>query len=328
MRFGLLPAFRRRRWLASTLSLTALSATPALQAAGLLDKLFKGKDPAMSIETDEFDWEISTCKYSLDIELRGNSRVDTLSYGNRFIDASGKDVGRFFTGFGAPWGGGDGPMGGDRRRARLPKTLELSYYDYIEGVLYQLQAPLPIEHIHARFSERTVTRGEPYGKVVQKYNDIRIGVGPQGHIMVWLASVSGNQVELATYQATPVKDFDPAEYNRKLPGGSFYLNADRFRELSFDTNRLSPQTQERIRAGWRADPRYYFETLRLKYPWRFKLTGAVSQVTELGGWYANGEAQAIGAWKWRATARRWSSVQFLTPVSSGTWTSKASATIC
>ncbi|MFG6449823.1 DUF2931 family protein [Roseateles sp. BYS180W] len=286
----------RRRWLA-ILGITTLGTTPALQAAGLLDKLFKSKDPAMSIETDEFIWNISACKYSLDIELRGNSRVSTLMYGNRMMDASGKDVARFYTGFGAPWGGGSTPMGGDIGRARLPKTLELSYYDYIEGVLYQLQAPLPIERIHARFSEQTVSHTKPYGQVVQKYDNIRIGVGPQGHIMVWLASVSGNQVELATYQATPVKGFDPAEYNRKLPGGSFYLTEDRFEELFDPVNRLSKPTQERIRGGWRADPRYYFETLRLKYPWRFKLTGAVSQLVELAGRYANFEGQAIGAWE-------------------------------
>src|SRR5450830_1450418 len=90
-------------------------------------------------ETAFMKWDITFCKYSIDIDPRANSRLETMWADNWLKDAQGDTVARFFSGFGATWGAGSSDMGGTNPKgSRLPKTIHLSYYDYQEDRFYRL----------------------------------------------------------------------------------------------------------------------------------------------------------------------------------------------
>lgn len=252
---------------------------------------------AMNYETETFKWELSVCRYGIDIDPRAYIPVKTLATGNWLKDAQGNVVALFYSPFGAAWGNGASPMGGPSDNgARLPKTLQLMYYDFLEDRFYQLNAELPQQRMYELFQQKTVSKVLAYGKVKPRFYDLRIGVAPQGHIMLWAAG-EVDQVELATYQAEQVmKDQTPQNYNATLPGGrSFTLDENRDRALA--SGRAKPETVARIKAGWRADPNWYMRDIRVKYPWRFRLSGAAASMVELESYELNGEKQSVGAWE-------------------------------
>jgi hypothetical protein len=186
-------------------------------------------------------------------------------------------------------------MGGpDRDGARLPKTLRLSYYDTLEDRFYQLDAELPLRRLFELFIEapKIVAKKATYGKVRPRYEDLRIGIAPDGHVMLWVWGL-GSQVELATYRARMLEGMTAQSYNASRPPASFALDEDRWLGL----DRMKPATVERVKAGWRPDPMWYMRHIRVKFPWRHVLTGNVSRVTELESYQGNAEAENIGQWE-------------------------------
>lgn len=246
-------------------------------------------------ETAEMKWRITFCSYGIDIAPREQTTVKTLTGNNWMKDADGKTVALFYTGFGAAWGAGGTSMGGpDRDGARLPKTLRLSYYDSLEDRFYQLDAELPLRRLFELFVEapKIIDKDVNYGKVRPRYDNFRIGIAPDGHVMLWAAGL-GSQVELATYRARVLEGMTAQSYNASRPPASFALAEDRWLGLG----RMTPPTHERIKAGWRPDPMWYMRHIRVKFPWRHVLTGNVSRVTELESYQGNAEAENIGQWE-------------------------------
>lgn len=248
-------------------------------------------------ETATMKWDVSFCSYGIDIEPRGQGDVTTLWTDNWMKDAEGQLVAKFYTGFGAAWGAGSMGMGGTSAKAsRLPKTMRLKYYDYLEDRFYQLDAELPLRRIHDLFfrAPRIIDKDVNYGTVRPRYDDVRIGIAPNGHVMLWAAGV-GNQVELAQYRADVLTGITRKSYNASLPGGTFTLTESEDRRLMLD--RLKPETIARIDAGWRPDAMWYMRHIRVKFPWRHAMTGNVSRITELESYQGNAEAESVGVWE-------------------------------
>ncbi|MFY8042042.1 MAG: DUF2931 family protein, partial [Rhodoferax sp.] len=284
-------AQHRRSWLKAV----ALLAAPALGAsaqAQILKGLFMRNSTP---ETAVMKWTLSFCRYGIDIAPRESGTVKTLTGNNWLQDADGRMVAQFYTGFGAAWGSGGTSMGGPSDKgARLPKTLRLSYYDQLEDRFYQLNAELPLRRLFELFIEAPpiVAKNVTYGVVRPRYEDLRIGIAPNGHVMLWVWGL-GSQVELASYRASVLEGMSVKSYNASLPGGTFTLTEDRWIGLG----RMSAATHERIKAGWRPDPMWYMRHIRVKFPWRHVLTGNVSRVTELTSYQGNAEAENVGQWE-------------------------------
>ncbi len=285
-----------RRHLLIALGLGGLRATSAAQTGPLMQVGQALKGNAMNAyATDVMKWDVSFCSYGIDIDSKGQSDLETLRSDNWFKDAEGNLVAKFFSGFGAAWGAGASGMGGPNGKgSRLPKTFRLTYYDFLEDKFYQLDGDLPQQRIHALFQHKIVDKDVNYGKVRARFDDLRLGVAPLGHVMLWAAGV-GNQVELQTYRAVELPGMTRASYNASLPGGTFTLMADRWKALA--GGRLKADTLERIKAGWVPDPGWYMRAIRVKFPWRHRLTGNVTQMTELESYQGNAEAQSVGAWE-------------------------------
>ncbi len=246
-----------------------------------------------SPQTALFKWDVNFCKYGIDIDPRAGARVSTLSSDNIMWDSEGLEVARFYSGMGASWGLGSVPMGGpDRNGAKLPQRLLFSYYDYLEDRFYQLKTDLPLQRLYELFSLPGVSR-DNY-KARPKFQSLCVGVAPLGNIMIWAAGYTDNQIELGTYRAEVLEGMTPKKYNAE--GNRFFpLREDRWQELS--GGRAKPETIERIKAGWVPDPSYYMRRIRVKFPWRFKLTGDVSRVTDVLSYEANTESTAYGTWE-------------------------------
>ena len=187
-------------------------------------------------ETEEFTWDIGTSHYYLD---KGATQMVTLERDNWMKDAQGNVVANWF-GAGNVWGKGGGPMGGDPRKSRLPKTLRISYYDFQENRFYQLDAELPQKKIYELFKQKTVSIDSKYGSVMPLFNGLLIGVAPQGHVVIWVRSGSGrDQVELATFKAQIIQGMTIERYNTMGNHGAngtraFPISADRWKILSPD----------------------------------------------------------------------------------------------
>lgn len=283
----------RRRWLAQIGALGAgITAWPA--HAQFFKRLFMNNNTP---ETATMKWDVSFCSYGIDIEPRGQGDVTTLTGDNWMKDAGGQLVAQFYTGFGAAWGAGTMGMGGTSNKASLlPKTMRLKYYDYLEDRFYQLDAELPLHRIHDLFfrAPRIIDKDVNYGTVRPRYDDVRIGIAPDGHVMLWAAGL-GSQVELAQYRAVVLHGITRKSYNASLPGGTFTLTESEDRRLMLD--RLKPETIVRIDAGWRPDAMWYMRHIRVKFPWRHVMTGNVSRVTELESYQGNAEAETVGQWE-------------------------------
>lgn len=281
----------RRDWLSRAAGLGLMATGTAAQAQSLKGLFMRNNTP----ETAFTKWTVTFCRYGIDIAPRESGNVTTLTGNNWLKDADGNTVAQFYTGFGAAWGAGSRGMGGTPDKgARLPKTLRLSYYDYLEDRFYRLDAELPLKRLFELFMEapKIVARELTYGQVVPRYNDLRIGVAPDGHVMLWVWGV-GSQIELAQYRAEVMEGITRQSYNASLPGGTFTLAEDRWIGLG----RMKPATHERIKAGWRPDPMWYMRHIRVKFPWRHVLTGNVSRVTELESYQGNAEAENVGQWE-------------------------------
>lgn len=288
-------AMNRRRLLAA-LGLSGLGASTSAQTGWLaqVGQALKGK-PMNAYATEVMKWEVSFCSYGLDIDPKAQGDLETLWSDNWFKDAEGNVVVKFFTGFGAAWGAGASGMGGSNPKgSRLPKTFRLTYYDFLEDRFYQLDGDLPQQRIYELFQRKIVDKDVNYGKVRGRFDDLRLGVAPRGNVMLWAAGL-GNQVELQAYRAHELQGMTRASYNASLPGGTFTLMEDRWKALA--GGRLQADTLDRIKAGWVPDPAWYMRTIRVKYPWRHRLTGNVSQMTELESYQGNAESQTVGAWE-------------------------------
>ena len=243
-----------------------------------------------------FKWDVTFCRYGIDIDTKAQGSVKTLWNDNWLKDADGNEIASFYTGFGAAWGSGSSGMGGPNPKgSRLPKTMRLTYYDFLEDRFYQLDAELPLHRLYDLFSQRTVDKTLKYGEVRPRFDDLRIGVATQGHVMVWAAGVA-NLIELQTYQARELKGLTRKSYNASLPGGTFTLMEDRDLAL-FKGGRMQPETIKRIQEGWVPSPTWYMRTARVTYPWRHRLTGNVLQVTEIESYQGNPGAQSVGYWE-------------------------------
>jgi hypothetical protein len=219
------------------------------------------KDAAMqAYETEEFTWDIGTSHYYLD---KGATQMVTLERENWMKDAQGNVVANWF-GAGNVWGIGGGPMGGDPRTARLPKTMRISYYDYQEDRFYQLDAELPQKKLFELFKQKTVSIDTKYGSVKPMFNGLLIGVAPQGNVVVWArARGARDQVELATYKAHAMQDMTIERYNSTGTygpngGRAFPISTDRWGILS-DATALTPATVERLKSGWLPSADYYLQ---------------------------------------------------------------------
>lgn len=277
------------------LVLHALAALVLAPKAALSFSLF-GASRMNSPETDAFKWDVDFCSYGIDINPRANGLVETLADDNWLRDAQGNTVALFFTGFGAAWGSGASPMGGPPfdENTRLPLSLRLSYYDYVEDRFYQLNVTLPLKKIHALFVQQTMNKREERQEA--RFETLRIGVAPQGYIMIWATGLAaGDQVELMTDRATVIPGMTMQTYLKSLGQTGFKLDPNRFRALS--DARFTQEDIARIKAGWRADPIYYMRTIRVKYPWRYRLTGQARTMVELESYEGNSEAQSVGAWE-------------------------------
>ena len=285
-----------RRRLLAVLGLGGMSATGSAHAGWLEQLIQPLKGTNMNaFATEVMKWEVSFCSYGLDIDPKGQSDLETLWHDNWFKDADGNVVAKFFSGFGAAWGAGASGMGGTNDKgSRLPKTFRMSYYDFLEDKFYRVDGDLPQQRIYELFKRKIIDKTVSYGKVRGRFDDLRLGVAPLGNVMLWAAGLN-DQVELQTYRAQELPGLTRASYNASLPGGTFTLMEDRWKALA--GGRLKPETLELIKAGWVPDPTWYMRTIRVKYPWRHRLTGNVSQVTELESYQGNAEAQSVGAWE-------------------------------
>lgn len=239
-------------------------------------------------ETEEFTWRLVTSHYYLD---SGATQVVTIERQNWMKDAQGNVVVQWL-GAGNVWGKGSTPMGGDERRARLPKTLHTTYYDYQEDRFYQLDAELPLQKIHALFKESVVSVSLDYGKVIPKFDTFKIGIAPQGHVVLWIGGRGGDdQIELGVYEAQIMRDMTVAGYNATQP--ELPLKADRWTKLSYSTS-LKPETVAKLKTGWMPELDYYLKQ-RTKYPWRYRMSGNAHllEFTETQG---NQEHFYVGPW--------------------------------
>jgi len=251
------------------------------------------KETAMpAYETEEFIWGLRTSHYYLD---SGSTYLENIERQNWMKDAQGKVVAQWF-GAGNVWGKGGGPMGGDERRARLPKTLRTTYYDYQEDRFYQLDAELPLQKLYALFKETVVSAGMSYGKVVPKFDTFMIGIAPQGHVVVWIGGRGGDdQIELGVYKAQISRNMTVDGYNATKP--AVPLTANRWDEMSdLGTYRtgLKPETVAKLKTGWMPELAYYLKQ-RTKYPWRYRMSGNAHLLEIMEG-QGNQEHFYVGPW--------------------------------
>ena len=246
-------------------------------------------------ETEEFTWGLSTSHYYLD---KGATQMVTLERENWMKDAQGNVVANWF-GAGNVWGLGGGPMGGEPRKSRLPKTIRISYYDYQEDRFFQLDAELPQKKIFELFKQRTVDRSRQVGDAIPRYDRFLIGIAPQGHVVLWVrAAGAKDQVELATYKAQVLQGMTIDRYNGTgtygpNEGRAFPISTDRWGKLSSTTS-LKPATVEKLKSGWLPPVDYYLQQ-RIKYPWRYQMSGngRLLEFTETQG---NQEHFYVGPW--------------------------------
>ena len=239
-------------------------------------------------ETEEFTWGLYTSHYYLDA---GNTESPTLERQNWMKDAQGNVVMQWY-GEGTAWGKGSPPMGGDKRRARLPKTLRVTYYDYQEDRFYQLDAELSLPLLYDLFKQKVVSPDLGLGTVVPRFDNFKIGIAPQGHVVLWLGGRAGaDQVELAVFKAKPLRDMTVERYNASKP--AFPLKTDRWKKISYETS-LRPETVAKLKSGWMPDASYYLKQ-RVKYPWRYRMSGN-ARLVELQESQGNQEHFYVGAW--------------------------------
>jgi len=250
----------------------------------------------MNMDTQTFKWEVDTCAYGFELDPRAYAPMKTLMRDNSLYDAQGREIAGFYSPFGAAWGRGSDLMGGPSKEkgAPLPKRLKLTYYDYLYNRFYQLDTELPLARLHALFSQKSVDKDNNYGQVRPRFEILRVGVAPDGYVMLWASGYTDSQVELGSYRAKELTGITPKSYNESLDRG-FKLIEDQFEGLR--DGRVKAEAWARIQAGWRPDPMHYMRDIRVKYPWKYKLTGAAARIVELISAQGDQQSEGVGAWE-------------------------------
>ncbi len=254
----------------------------------------KKEVPMSTIQTETFTWSTNVSNYNVDM---GDVDIHTLLPENWFKDAQGKVV-REFYGSGGMWGVGGPGIGGEERTTTLPKTLHMSYYDYIEDQFYVLDAELDQRRIYELFKQKSLNldyRGKEH--IAARYNALVIGVAPQGNIMVWVGEAYGReQVELASYRATLRSDITVAAYNARNP--TFKIHTPR---LDYLSKSLKPETVAKITSGLRPNANYYMRRQRIMYPWRYSMSGN-AKLVEYNDRLGNTERSTV--WPYELAAKQ------------------------
>jgi hypothetical protein len=252
--------------------------------------------PMSAIQTEIFKWSINVSNYNVDA---GSVKIVTLAApDNWFKDASGKEVTRWF-GAGGMWGVGGTPMGGNNIKSALPKTFGLAYYDYIENKFYELVGELEQRKIYELFKQQTVDNDNHLGAIIPRYKKLILGIAPQGHIMVWVSSENGaDQVELASYRATERKGVTVASYNASQSSDFFHIRTDYWaKDIEHGgIRKLKAETTAKIKAGWLPSADYYLRKQRIKYPWRYSMSGN-ARLVEFSERLGNTERNTVYPWE-------------------------------
>jgi|GEM_PF-2688880 len=251
-----------------------------------------GKSDMPAYETAQITWTLFSGHYTIG---KKGTMVETLVRTCYFTDAQGQPI-RSFYASGNGWAAGVIPMGGDEITTPIPKTLHMQYYDYQEDRFYQLKAELPMEKIYKLFQQKMVDFDRHLGQIVPRYNKIKVGIAPQGYVMVWAGS-DMDQVELGQYWASHQPQMTAQRYNQESKP-PIPINPDRWEALSdYGTFRtvLDQETFEKLKGGWLPDNQYYRQQ-RVKYPWRYRLSGN-GRLVDLSESRGNVEAEYIAPWQ-------------------------------
>ncbi len=279
-----------RIWFTLTALLITLSGC-ATQVIAATDDTHSQRTPSMNVmETTKFKWGLITGHYNADM---GITPINTHERECWMKDAQGNVVMRWL-GTGSKWGAGSAPMGGNAKLAPLPKTLRLTYYDYLEDRFYQLNTELPIAKLYALFQLKTIDLDWAKGEITPRYEDFSIGIAPQGYVVLWLGGDNANeQIEIGTYQAQVMQGYTAERHNREVkPGFPIEMGANRQAMLAAY---MKPETLEKLKKGWLPDNLYY-KKQRTKYPWRFAMTGN-AQLLEFSERYGNQEGTYVHPWQ-------------------------------
>lgn len=236
-------------------------------------------------QTEKFEWGVANSTYHA---LGPKGSIEPYHHENWMKDAQGNFVAGWMLD-GSAWGmGTDAIPGGSAAVNRLPKTVRLTYYDYADGHFYRLDAELPQQKIYELFKQKTLTHYSIETR--PRYYDIKYGIGPKGFIVLWLSGI--DQIEVATFQAQVMPDMTIEKYNQaqeemsnKLLERSEWFN---YRKLDKD---IDEAMLAKLQSGWTPSADYY-KTLRIKYPWRFEMTGN-ARMSEYEGYFANKEHRTV-----------------------------------
>jgi len=279
-----------KTWLTLTALFIALSGC-SRQVIAATGNAQAQRTPSMNVmETTPFKWGLYMSHYNAD---KGTTVLETHERECWMKDAQGNIVMRWL-GAGSNWDGGSGPMGGDAKLANLPRTLRLTYYDYLEDRFYQLNTELPIAKLYALFQLKTIDLDWAKGEITPRYEDFSIGIAPQGYVVLWLGGDHANEkIEIGTYQAQVMQGYTAERYNREVqPGFPIEMGANRQAMMAAY---MEPETLEKLKQGWLPDNLYY-KKQRTKYPWRFAMTGN-AQMLEFKERYGNQESTYVHPWQ-------------------------------
>jgi hypothetical protein len=256
----------------------------------------KYEDLTMSVyEVEKFNWGVTQSDTGEVLKFDLNTSNDIIT--NKMFDAQGNEVERWLSN--GQWGRGSHGMGGDITEKRIPKYFQIAYYDYVEDTFYQLRGELPQQRLYELFKQKTVdvrSSGISRGRVIQRFNQIQIGVAPKGYVIVWVGSDGhSDQVEIGQYQAQINSNLTPSEYNKKYGQGVSFELVDRWPLLKEWNMGKWDQKGEalvaKLKTGWLPTPEYY-QMARVKYPYRIEMTGN-AQLVEYQGRYANKEREFV-----------------------------------
>ena len=229
-------------------------------------------------ETTQFNWGIQTSISRMSIAK--GEETD-----NYFKDAQGNLLRRWYGYGGQTISGGGTPMGGSEDEGRLPKYFGVKYYEVVENKFYKMtDAVLPQQRIYDLFQQKTV---EDYsGNVISKYDQVKVSLLPQG--VVWtFAQGLGNRRELGLYQAKEMAGMTVERFNNSegMYGRALSTPIEsRDEDIKFYT----PYLIEALKSGWTPTADYYVNTARIRYPYRFDMSGN-GVLTEFSVWYGNFE---------------------------------------
>ena len=255
-----------------------------------IEKLIKGVygDIVMpDYQTEKFKWGVAN---TTSHPLGSRNTIGAADGENWMKDAQGNVVARWVLA-GDAWGAGSTAIpGGAAAVGRLPQAVRLTYYDYADGHFYRLDAELPQKKMYELFKQKTTTKdsGSFAIDVAPRYFDIKYGIGPKGFVVLWLSGI--DQIEVATFQAQVMPDMTIEKYNQGNGGEQPAIQLLGRWEGLVDKG-MSPDTIAKLKSGWSPSADYY-KNLRIKYPWRFEMTGN-ARMNEYEGYFANKEYKTV-----------------------------------